>query len=252
MPFLDHMAELRKRLAVVVLALLASSIVLYFFTPQIYALVTRPVASLLDGGRPTAIGWLEPMTVRFGLALWASVVVCSPLIAWQVLAFLMPALRPEERKWALPTFVAMVVLFAIGVAFCYLMILGPSFVWLRDQAGDIMQLRPTAKDMLEVVQWFLLGFGVAFQTPIVVFYLVYFGVIPYAKLRENWRFVYVGVFIAASMITPDFSPVSMIALAVAMIVLYELSLLLVRVMLAKRIRAQRAADDDAGDAPGAA
>lgn len=241
MPFLSHIGELRKRLTLVIGVLMLSSVALYFLTPQIYRLVTRPVAVLLPD-KAQAIGWLEPMTMRFSLSLWASLVICSPLIVWQLMAFLLPALRTNERKWALPTFGAMVVLFVSGVAFCYFMILGPSFGWLADQAGGMMVLRPTAKDMLEVVEWFLLGFGIAFQTPVIVFYLVYFGVIPYAKLRKNWRLVYVGIVIAAAMITPDFSPVSMLALAGAMIVLYELSLVAVRVMLGKRIRAQRLAE----------
>jgi len=241
MPFLSHISELRKRLTLIIGVLMLSSIVLYFFTPQIYTFVTQPVARLLPE-KPLVLDWLQAMTMRFGLSLWASVVVCSPLIVWQLMAFLLPALRPKERKWAIPTFIAMVVLFSIGVVFCYLMILGPSFGWLADQTAGIMLLHPTAQSQLEVVEWFLLGFGIAFQTPIIVFYLVYFGVISYEKLRANWRYVYVGIVIAAAMITPDFSPVSMLALAAAMIVLYELSLVVVRVMLSKRIKAQRLAE----------
>ncbi|MDO8963761.1 MAG: twin-arginine translocase subunit TatC [Coriobacteriia bacterium] len=240
MPFLEHIGELRKRLTVIIGVLLVASVGLYFFTPQIYKFIVAPVWPILKGQAPIAIGVLDPMSVRFSLSLWAAVVVCSPVIVWQVMAFFMPALRPTERKWVIPTFIAMVLLFAMGVVFCYVMILPASFTWLADQAGDIMRLTPTAGDMLTVVEWFLLGFGIAFQTPIIVFYLVYFGVISYDKLRANWRFVYVGIVIAASMITPDFSPVAMGALSVAMLVLYEVSLLVVRVMLAKRIKRQLA------------
>lgn len=247
MPFLKHLDELRKRMFFVVILLSISVIVLYFFTEPIYRFVLAPVWPILKGAKPIAIGVLDPMTVKFGLALWSAVVLCSPIIGWQVMAFMLPALKPSERKWVLPTFLSMVALFAAGVALCYVVILPASFMWLADQAGSVMAFTPTAGDMLTVVEFFLLGFGVAFQTPIIVFYLVYFGVVPYSKLRSNWRIIYVTIVILAAMITPDWSPVSMGALSVAMVVLYELSMLACRVMLARKIKAQRAleeADDE--------
>jgi sec-independent protein translocase protein TatC len=245
MPFLKHLDELRKRMFVLVGVLSVAVVALYFFTEPIYGFVVAPVVSILKGAKPIAIGVLDPMTVRFGLAFWSSVVLCSPLIAWELMAFLMPALKPKERKWVIPTFAAMVVLFAGGVVFCYYVILPASFQWLAQQSGGIMTFMPTAGDLLVVVEFFLLGFGIAFQTPVIVFYLVYFGVVPYAKLRSNWRIIYVTVVILASMITPDWSPVSMGALSIAMIVLYELSMLLCRIMLARRIKAQNAAEQEA-------
>jgi sec-independent protein translocase protein TatC len=246
MPLMEHLGELRKRLFLVLAIVGVLGIVMYFFTEPIYRFVVAPVWPILQGQKPIATGWLQPMMVRFSLSIWSAVVVASPVIAWQTLAFFIPALRPKERKWVVPTFAAMVALFVLGVVFCYTMILGPSFTWLADQAGDFVKLTPTAEDMLSVVEFFLLGFGVAFQTPVVVFYLVYFGVIPYATLRKNWRTVYVVIVIAAAMITPDFSPVSMLALSAAMIVLYEISLALVRVVLARRIKVREmaAAEED--------
>jgi sec-independent protein translocase protein TatC len=236
MPLLSHLGELRKRLMLVAGVLLVATIIMYFFTEPIYRFVVAPVWPILAGEKPIATSWLDPMMVRFSLSLWSSVVICSPLILWQTLAFLLPALRAKERKWVIPTFIAMIILFALGVVFCYTMILSASFEWLAQQSGDFIRLTPTASDMLTVVEFFLLGFGLAFQTPVVVFYLVYFGVVPYEKLRENWRVVYVSIVIISAMITPDFSPVAMGALSVAMIILYEISLATVRVVLRKRIK----------------
>lgn len=241
MPLLQHLDELRKRLFVVFGVLSVATIGLYFVTDQIFSLLLAPVIPILKGGKFVTLGVLDPMTVRFGLSFWSAIVVCSPLIIWEVMAFFLPALRPKERKWFIPTFVAAVVLFLAGAAFCYELILGASFSWLASQSGDIMGFMPQAGDALTVVEFFLIGFGLAFQTPIIVFYLVYFNVIPYKKLRQNWRIVYVSTFIIAAGITPDWSPVSMLSLAAAMIVLYEISLALVRVVLARRIRARELA-----------
>lgn len=247
MPFLKHIDELRKRLIIVVAALVVAVIVLYFFAEPIYRFVVAPVWPVLKGNNPIAIGVLDPMTVKFNLSLWSAVVVCSPLIIWQLMAFMLPALKPKERKWVLPTFLAMVVLFAAGVALCYTIILPASFAWLAGQAGTVMTFMPTAGDMLSVVEFFLLGFGIAFQTPIVVFYLVYFGVVPYAKLRSNWRVIYVVITVLSAMITPDWSPVSMGALALSMVALYELSMLACRVMLARKIKEQGDAEGEDED-----
>jgi sec-independent protein translocase protein TatC len=251
MPFLKHLDELRKRIFLLFAVLAVGTIAAYFFTDPIYRFVLAPVWPVLKGTQPVALGVLDPMMVRFGLSFWTAIVACSPLIIWQVMGFLLPALKPTERKWVIPTFVAMVLLFIAGVVLCYIVILPASFQWLADQTGTIMTFMPQAGDMLSVVEFFLLGFGVAFQVPVIVFYLVYFGVIPYRVLRSNWRFVYVGITIAASMITPDWSPVSMGALALSMIVLYELSLLACRLFLAKKIKRQNAPDDEA-DVPDAA
>ncbi len=240
MGFFQHVAELRRRLTVVFALLSVATVALYPVTDWIFRFLMLPVGEVLEGGKPIAIDVLGPMTMRFSLAFWSAVIVCSPVIIWQLMAFFLPALRAKERRWFIPTFAAMLLLFAAGVAFCFTVILGPSFQWLASQSGSIIDFKPTAGDMVTVIEFFLLGFGVAFQTPIVVFYLVYFGVVPYAVLRKNWRFVYVGATILAAMITPDWSPVSMGALAVAMIVLYEISMAVVRVVLAKRIKRREA------------
>lgn len=241
MPLLAHLDELRKRVMVLFAVLSVATVALYFFTDPIFKFLMAPVTPVLKGGQFISTGVLDPMTVRFGLAFWSAIVLCSPIIIWQVGAFFMPALRPKERKWVVPTFAAASVLFVVGAVFCYEIILAASFAWLADQAGQIMRFMPQAGDALTVVEFFLLGFGIAFQTPIVVFYLVFFGVVPYKKLRENWRVVYVSTFIIAAGITPDWSPVSMISLAVAMVVLYEISLALVRIVLRKRIRTRETA-----------
>jgi sec-independent protein translocase protein TatC len=242
MPFMGHIGELRKRLTVVIAVVSVTTVAMYFFADPIYAFLIGPVKDAL-GDRPVvALRVLDPMMVRFKVALWAGVVLASPVIIWQTLSFFLPALKAKEQKWFMATFVAMLVLFVVGASLCYVVILPPSFAWLIGQSGSIMEFQAVATDLVTVVSYFILGFGVAFQLPVIVFYLVYFGVVPYAKLRENWRVVWVVIVIAAAMITPDWSPVSMGALSLAMVGLYELSMLLVRVVLAKKIAAQKAAE----------
>lgn len=238
MPLLQHLDELRKRIFIVFITVSILTVLGYFFSDQILAFLVAPVHASLGGSLPAVFDPLEAMTLRFTLSFWAAIVISSPVIVWQAMAFMLPALKPNERMWVIPTFLAAIALFIVGAAFAYTIILPASFDWLIAQAGTSMRTILRADSTVSVIEFFLLGFGVAFQTPIVVFYLVYFGVIKYRKLRESWRYIYVTIVILAAMITPDWSPVSMGALAIAMLILYEGSMLLCRIVLARKIKAQ--------------
>jgi Tat protein translocase TatC len=132
----------------------------------------------------------ETFTLRFKVALYATLVVGSPIIIWQVMAFFLPALKPKERKWIVPTFAAMVILFAAGVTFAHQIILGTAFEWIVGQAWEGVTQMPEASTYFQGSDMLLLGFGLAFQLPVVVFYLMIFNIVPYDKLRANWRIVY--------------------------------------------------------------
>jgi sec-independent protein translocase protein TatC len=235
MPFLSHLGELRKRLTVIVLTLTITTVAVYFITPQIMDLLLRPIRQFL----PSQLATLEPLeafSVRFVLGFWAAIFITSPITMWQTLAFLMPALKPNERKFVLPTFLAMVALFVGGAAFCYFFVLQYSFPWLVQQGEGAMQFLAQAGPTIGVVEFFLLAFGIAFQTPIVVFYLVYFGIVPYKKLRKSWRTVYLVIAVISAGATPDWAPQTMIALALAMIVLWEGSMVACKLVLRSRIK----------------
>lgn len=240
MPFLSHLGELRRRLFIVIAVLAVLCLGLYPFSDYVFRFLTHPVTELLPA-KPLVLTVMGAMMARFNLSLWAGLVLASPIIIWQTMGFFLPALRPNERRWVVPTFLAMLALFAAGMAFCYTIILPQAFSWLIAQAGSTFTYAPTGMDVIQSVLYFLLGFGIAFQTPVIVFYLVYFGIVPYKTLRENWRVAYVVITVVAAMATPDWSPVSMGALAGSMVALYEMSLFLVRVMLRKRIKRQQAA-----------
>ena len=182
------------------------------------------------------LGAFDAFSVRITVALWTAVVATAPIILWQILAFFLPALKPRERKWFVPTFVAAVALFILGAVFCYLVILNPAFQWLTDQASGFATILPEASQWVDIIIKFELGFGIGFEMPLVVFYLVMFNIVPYKKLRASWRVVYVALLIFSAMVTPDASPVTMMLMFAAMVVLYELSLVAARIGLKKRIK----------------
>jgi sec-independent protein translocase protein TatC len=189
--------------------------------------------------------------IRFKVAAWTGVVATMPIILWQVLAFFLPALKPKERKWFIPTFAVGVALFMIGTVFCYFFILDPAVAWLTDQANGFANIFPDAKAWIDVVINFEIAFGFAFELPIIVFYLVVFEIIPYYRLRESWRTVYIVLMVISAKVTLDANPVTMLLMFAALVGLYEISLLIARIVLAKRIKKQQEEgtyyEDDDGD-----
>lgn len=246
MPLFDHLGELRMRLVRIVACLAIAVVILYMASETLGHFLLEPISEFLpqDANGTAATLALDPFegfATRFKVSVWAALVVCSPVILWQILAFFLPALKPSERKWFIPTFAAAVGLFVFGAVFCYLIILNPAFQWLTDQAAGFGTVAPRMSTYIDTIIKFELGFGIAFELPLIVFYLVIFDVIPYAKLRNSWRMVYVVLMVISAMATPDASPVTMLLMFAAMVVLYEGSLLIARVVLAGRIKKQNAA-----------
>ena len=243
MPLFDHLGELRMRLVRIVVCLIIGVCVFYFATPTMGQFLMIPISEYLPkgpDGLPSfmAIDPFEAFATRFKISIWAAVVACSPVILWQLLAFFLPALKPNERKWFIPTFAAAVALFILGTVFCYCVILNPAFQWLTDQAMGLGTVTPRMASYVDIIIKFELGFGVAFELPLVIFYLVVFNVVPYKKLRNSWRGIYVGLLVFCAIVTPDASPVTMALMFAALIVLYEVSLLLARIALGRRIKKQ--------------
>jgi len=242
LPFFEHIAELRWRLAVVLGVLSVGATALYVdpFYTWIMNWLLAPIRDFLPGGHLNVLGPFETFTFRFKVSLFASIVLFSPVIIWHVMAFFLPALKKNERRWVVPTFFAAVVFFLSGAYFAYAVIMEPAFQFMFAQGNDLVQLLPAADKFLTGIGLLLVGFGLAFELPIVVFYAIGFGLIPYRKLRAGWRYAYSGLAIVAAVATPDWSPVTMGLLGASLIVLYEGSLIFSRFVFAKRIREQDA------------
>ena len=223
MPLMEHLGELRMRLVRIVVVLLVAVCVFYLASGTIGQFLLLPIADFLPLGEDGNVDLqflnaFDPFTVKFKIAFWT---------------------KPNERKWFIPTFAAGVALFIFGTVFCYLIILHPAFAWLTDQVSGLGTVMPNAASYVDVIIKFEIGFGIAFELPILIFYLVIFNIVPYKKLRESWRFVYIGLMVFSATVTPDANPVTMLLMFAALVGLYEISLLIARIVLAKRIKKQQ-------------
>jgi len=167
MPLFDHLGELRMRLVRIVACLAIAVVVFYMATPTMGQFLLQPIFDFLpknaDGSLALiALDPFESFATRFKISIWASIVACSPVILWQILAFFLPALKPKERKWFVPTFGAAVALFVFGTVFCYLVILNPAFEWLTDQAAGLGEIAPRMSSYIDMIIKFEIGFGFAF------------------------------------------------------------------------------------------
>lgn len=251
MPLMDHLGELRRRLTIIIVSLFTTAIVLYFATPTIIQFLTAPVvqyfpttlSSVLNDENATGLIVTTPLggfSIRFRVAIFCAFCVCSPLVLWEVLAFFLPALKPNERKWVVPTLAVGVFLFIFGIVFCYNWTLGAAFGWLTGESDQIGSVLPDAEYYIKTILGLLMAFGLAFELPLVVFYLSVFNLVPYKTFRSNWRTVYVVLLVLCAMVTPDASPITMGFMFAALIMLYEVSLFVSAFVIKKRIAKQKA------------
>jgi sec-independent protein translocase protein TatC len=230
MPLLDHLEELRRRILFGVAGVFLTFLAGLSAQDRLLHWLLKPAGVQ----QLVALTVLEPLLVKFKLALVFALVAGSPWLLLQGLLFVGPALSERESRYILPITGVSLVLSVVGVLFGYYFIMPISTRWLIDQAGSMMTLQITALSYVSYAVWFLAAAAITFQTPLVVLALVGLGVIPSATLRRQWRYVYAAITITAAVITPDWSPVSMLLVAAAMVALYELSLLLVRAILPGR------------------
>lgn len=241
MPFFKHFAELRKRLTVIVVVLFVLAMVFYSqkcFT-FLLDIFLAPVKEYLPGGKLTVLGPFEQMTFRFKVSLAAAVIGTMPVILYEIFAFITPALKPKEKKWIFPTVAAAVLLFAGGVLFAYFVIMGPAFEWLSGQGAGLVNSMAAADQYFSGISMLMVGFGIGFELPLVVFYLIGLNILKYDTVRGGWRYAYVAIVIVASVATPDWSPWTMGGLAISLIALYELSLAASRLVFSSKIKQQR-------------
>ena len=234
MPIMDHLGEFRRRLTIIVVSVIVCSLIVYFATPTLIELMIDQIREAMRGGDLYVFSALGGFTIRFKVAVFFSVIICCPIIIWEIMAFFLPALKPSERKWVVPTVAAMVCLFFLGMIFCFFVVQPAAFGWLLDQTFEFAQSMANAEDYLNIYMLLEIGFGIAFQLPLVIFYLSILHIVPYKTFRQQWRFVYVALMALSAVVTPDASPITMILMFAVLIALYEAALAVARYIIIAR------------------
>ncbi len=222
MSILTHLDELRRSIVISAIAVFIGASVCFFYAYPILDIIKKPAGDI----ELMYMGVLDPFMAKFKIALFAGIFVAIPVIIYQVLSFLAPALKGREKKTVYPLVLLFVILFACGVVFGYKYIMPVGTEWLLGQAEGQISPILTVDKYIAYAALFLLAFGISFEMPLFILVLVMLGVVSPATLRKNWRVAYIIILLFAAIATPDWSPVTMAIFAAPMIVLYEFSILL--------------------------
>ncbi len=193
---------------------------------------------------------LEFFFTKIKLAMFGAIGICFPVLATQLYRFVAPGLYRRERRAFLPFLIASPVLFIMGAALVYFIML-PFVLWfslnqqITDNKAVSVELLPKVSDYLNLVTTLLLGFGLCFQLPVVLALMGMAGLVSSKLLRSGRRYAIVAVFVVAAVLTPP-DPISMMSLALPGVLLYEVSILCV--WLIERRRAREEAAEEAGPA----
>jgi len=239
MTLVEHLEELRRRLFYSAVAVAVFSVLGFIFWNPILSFLTAPLPNVVDrivpggnvSGTPklieTHIG--GPFLVSLKIALATGIVVASPILLYQLWAFISPALTRRERRYALPFTMLGVLLFAIGIALGYVVLRYP-VNWLVTFGSNQFILLPSADDYLTFVAYFLLVFGVVFELPLVLTFLGVLGVVNSRVLRAKRVYILFGLWAAATFVTPGADPYSPVIVGAALTVLFEFSIILLRIL----------------------
>jgi sec-independent protein translocase protein TatC len=246
-PLLDHLVELRSRLLRAFMAFAVAFGVCFYFADDIFGFLVRPLTDAFPDGEGKLIytKLYEAFFVEVKVAIFAAFFVSFPVIANQLWAFVAPGLYAKEKKAFLPFLIATPVLFTMGAALAYYVVMPTAFHFFLgfqgEKGGLKLEALPGTGDYLALVMQFILAFGMSFLLPVLLMLLNRAGIISRAQAISARRYVIVAIFIIAAIATPP-DVISQLLLAIPLVLLFEGTLLLM--WLAERSDARAKAKEN--------
>lgn len=220
MSFWEHVEELRKRLLIALLALAVATLVSFSVAEQVIYLLAQPVGSI---EALQSIEVTENVSVFMRVSLLCGVGIAMPVILYELLLFIMPGLKRNEKRWVYMAIIFGTLLFLAGAAFAYYVML-PSSVTLLIEFLEV-ETKPRLSSYINFITNLIFWMGVGFQTPLLVFALAKLNVVSARSLAKGWRYGVVAIAVLAAMITPTVDPVNMALLMAPLLLLYVLSVI---------------------------
>jgi sec-independent protein translocase protein TatC len=234
--FVAHLIELRDRLLRAVLAIVVLMVMLFPWASELFTIFATPVLnSLPDGQTMIATGAISPFFIPIKLAALAAVFIAMPYILYQLWAFIAPGLYQHEKRLAMPLIVSSSVLFYVGAGFAYFIVIPAVFHFMAMFAPEGVSFMPDIGSYLDFAIGLFFTFGLAFEVPVAVVLLSMVGIVTPDQLAEKRRYAILVAFIIGAIFTPP-DILSQFMLAIPVWMLYELGILVARVMVKNKAK----------------
>lgn len=232
MTLVEHLTELRNRLVISILAIALGAIVGFILYEPILRFLQEPLCGAIKDGRSCRLfvtDPLEPFLIRLKIAAYSGLALASPIVFYQIWRFITPGLNPNEKRYAVPFVLSSVTLFALGGAVA--MITFPKALqFLISIGGESLETIFSPNRYLRLILLMIVAFGIAFEFPVLLVFLMLSGAISSRQLQGWWRPAVVIIFAVAAVITPSQDPYSLAFMAVPMCLFYAGSILLGRLL----------------------
>ena len=228
MSVVDHLRELRDRIIWSLIAVAVGSTLVFIFFGPIVHLLMAPYKSQTHQAL-IYTGVIEGFMIRIKVAAYGGLVVASPVVFFHLWRFITPGLNPNEKRYAVPFVVSAIVLF-LGGTVVAAFTLPPALKFLLAVGGNDLHPLITANSYLTLIFLMALAFGVSFEFPILMMFLLLARIVHTSQLRKVRKYAFLGIVVFAAVITPSQDPISLFAMAIPMYLLYEVSILLGRLL----------------------
>ncbi len=239
MPLLGHLTELRQRLIKCVIALVIATLISLIFAPYIFDFLIAPAPDDISLIRTEMT---EMLSTYMKVALMGGIVLAMPVLVYQSIMFLSPALTRREKRNVYLALPWITLMFAAGFAFAYFILVPPVTNFLLDFMSDIARPEIKIGNYVALVTRLLVAMGIVFQMPVVITFLARLGIVKPETLTRRRPWAIIGAFIAAAIITPTFDPINQCLVAAPLIILYEMSIWLAKLAYRSRAKALESLD----------
>jgi sec-independent protein translocase protein TatC len=237
---ISHLVELRERLLRAVIAVIILFVPCVLVQDQLFTLVATPLIERMPQGTSMiATSPVAPVMVPLKLAFMAAVFLAMPYVLYQAWAFVAPGLYKNEKRFAIPLVVSSIVLFYAGIAFAYFIVFPLMFAFLTTTAPQGVQMMTDMANYLDFILLLFFAFGVAFEIPVATVLLASTGMVRIETMTKNRGYVILGIFVIAAFLTPP-DAISQSFMAIPMYLLYEIGIVLSRLLLKERAKQQGA------------
>lgn len=238
----EHLEELRDRIMKMVIAIVPAFLFGFFLAGRVLTDISNKANSVngLDVKSPT-----ETLTLTFKIALYVAIAICMPIIVYQIVSFLAPGMTRKEKRVLFSALPFTTVLFAVGVYYGYFIAAPRALYFLSNWNTSAFDWQPDGNETVSFFMTLMIGLGLAFQLPVIMYIVAKIGVITPRQMRKWRKYAFMLLLIAAAIITPSTDPYNMAIVAIPLIILYEFGIIISSIFAKTGLRGESFSDGSA-------